>query len=76
MTKKQTRLLGMVLVVIALLVLTLFLPRLFPSRMSRSGFTIVKHHLVVRMAMGYLVTGMAAGFGVALVLWPFGGKEV
>ncbi len=75
MTKKQTRIIGIVLLVIALMSVTVILPTLFPSRMSRGGFMVVKHQQLTQMVLGYLVSGIAAGFGLAFVFWPFGGKD-
>jgi hypothetical protein len=75
MTKKQTRIIGIVLLVVTLMSVTVILPTLFPSRMSRGGFMLVKQQTLTQMVLGYLVTGMTGGFGLALILWPFGEKK-
>ena len=72
MTRKFSRILGAVLLGSALLALCCFLPQLFPTRVSESGFTIIKYSAVTQIALRYLCTGLAAGFGLALMFWPLG----
>ncbi len=73
MTQKQTRILGAGLLLAALIVLWAFLPSLFPVRGSKSGFAIVKRPAITRLAVSYLLTGIGAGFGIALLVWPLQG---
>ncbi len=75
MTKKQTRIVGTILVIVAVFALTLYLPGFFPRKVSRGGFTIARDQQITQIALGYLLTGMSAGFGLALLLWPFAQKR-
>jgi hypothetical protein len=74
MSKKYSRLLGLVLVLGALIALWFFLPGLFHVRMSNSGFALISIDRIRQIALDYLVAGLAAGFGLALLLWPYKDK--
>ncbi len=71
MAKKYSRLLGLVLVLGALIALWFYLPGLSRARVSRSGIALMTTANMRQVAMSYLITGLAAGFGLALLLWPY-----
>jgi hypothetical protein len=74
MSKKYSRLLGLVLVLGALIALWFFMPGFFQVRMSNSGLAVMSIDRIRHIAMGYLLAGLAAGFGLALLLWPYKDK--
>lgn len=74
MAKNYSRWLGLVLVVGALIALWFFLPELSRGKVSKSGVALMTASSLRYISMCYLVSGLAAGFGLALLLWPFKGK--
>jgi hypothetical protein len=67
---KTRRIIGFVVLVIAAVIALSQLPALYPIGLNSAGFAIVKRPDINRIAIGYLVTGVAAGFGLALLLLP------
>jgi hypothetical protein len=68
MTKKSTRILGAAFLLGALVAVWVIPRSYFPTHSDR---TIVTRQDIASIAVSYLISGLAAGFGIALLLWPF-----
>jgi hypothetical protein len=50
------------------------LPVAYPAAVKLSGVALVSRSALDRVALIYLVTGVVGGFGLALIIWPAGGR--
>jgi hypothetical protein len=51
------------------------LPAAYPAAVKLSGIALVSRSALDRVATIYLVTGVVGGFGLALIIWPLGGRH-
>jgi hypothetical protein len=69
------RILGVVLFGGAAYVAWARLPAAYPAAVKLTGVAVVSRAAVDRLATTYLVTGVAGGFGLALIIWPLPGSR-
>ena len=51
------------------------LPAAYPAAVKATGVAVVTREAMDRLATAYLATGVAGGFGLGLILWPFAGRR-
>ena len=70
-----TRILGVALFGGAAYVAWARLPAAYPAAVKVTGMAVVTRAAVDRLATIYLATGVAGGFGLALIIWPLPGSR-
>jgi hypothetical protein len=70
-----TRILGVLLFGGAAYIAWARLPAAYPTAVKLSGVALVSRSALDRVATIYLVTGVVGGFGLALIIWPLGGRQ-
>ena len=70
-----TRIIGVVLFGGAAYIAWARLPAAYPAAVKLTGVAVVTRSAMDRLASVYLVTGVAGGFGLALIIWPLEGRR-
>ena len=70
-----TRIIGVALFGGAAYIAWARLPAAYPAAVKLTGVAVVSRPAMDRLASVYLVTGVAGGFGLALIIWPLEGRR-
>ena len=70
-----TRIIGVLLFGGAAYIAWARLPAAYPAAVKLTGVAVVSRPAMDRLATVYLVTGVAGGFGLALIVWPLEGRR-
>jgi hypothetical protein len=68
MSIKTTRRVGFVVLLLTILLGGIFLPAFYPSHSTRDPS---RYRIMQELAYAHLLMGALAGFGLALIVWPF-----
>ena len=64
------KLVGVALLGAAIYLARVRLPAAYPAAVKATGVAVVTREAMDQLAMIYLATGAAGGFGLGLILWP------